>query len=44
MTKELEISIALDSNYQTRTPPRLAYTYAGDPAKGFETMRKGDFR
>jgi len=41
MTKELETSIALDSNYaDAYSLLAFAYTYAGDPAKGLQTMRK----
>jgi hypothetical protein len=41
MTKELETSIALDPNYaDAYSLLSFAYAYAGDPAKGLQTMRK----
>jgi Flp pilus assembly protein TadD len=41
MTKELETSIALDSNYaDAYSLLAFAYAYAGDPAKGLQSMRK----
>ncbi len=41
MTKELETSIALDPDYaDAYSLLSFAYAYAGDPARGLQTMRK----